>query len=502
MRKPKKQYPENFRNMAGFSTVVFTNVFATTVLGIFMMFLTDYSGIDSAIGKVGFAAAFGTIFLLITRIVDAIDDPVQGWIMDNAKERKFGKYRMFGILGTVMVTVGVIMLFAIPDGIKSNAVGLWIWTIIGYLIMETGSAMSIALPILQKSTTDAKIRTKITSVIRFAMVVAAVPSTFFVTIVAAVNGADGNLGATATKVAVIFALVFAVITFIGIALIKEPYHPAGATDKKKANLGFKAIWAMLKGNKPMWAHNIAYFLGNMNYTISAAVMAYFLKWYFCADLTTGAVDQVAFASLSGIYAIVTLLPNFLAPTLATTVMKITKSVDKAMRFCMMSIAVLFGVMFLLAITGILKSMPIVFFILYFLIMMPSGMGSIFNMLLNIDCADYAEYQTGRNMTAITNSVSNVVSKAQTAIGGVVPGILLVMVGYSVDSVTGAYAGDLAQLPSMVSGLSVVAALIPALLALVCALLYKFTYKVTPEFRAEITAELNKRHAEKAEQTVE
>lgn len=502
MRKPKKQYPENFRNMAGFSTVVFTNVFATTVLGIFMMFLTDYSGIDSAIGKVGFAATFGTIFLLITRIVDAIDDPVQGWIMDNAKERKFGKYRMFGILGTVMVTVGVIMLFAIPAGIKSNAVVLWIWTLIGYLIMETGSAMSIALPILQKSTTDAKVRTKITAVIRFAMVIAAVPSTFFVTIVAAVNGADGNLGATATKVAVIFALVFAVITFIGIALIKEPYHPAGTTDKKKASLGFKAIWEMLKGNKPMWAHNIAYFLGNMNYTISAAVMAYFLKWYFCADLTTGAVDQVAFASLSGIYAIVTLLPNFLAPTLATTVMKITKSVDKAMRFCMMSIAVLFGVMFLLAITGILKSMPIVFFILYFLIMMPSGMGSIFNMLLNIDCADYAEYQTGRNMTAITNSVSNVVAKAQNAIGGVVPGILLVMVGYSVDSITGAYAGDLAQLPSMVSGLSVVAALIPALLALVCALLYKFTYKVTPEFRAEITAELNKRHAEQATEKVE
>ena len=233
MRKPKKQYPENFRNLAGFSTVVFSNVFATTVLGIFMMFLTDYSGIDSAIGKVGFAAAFGTVFLLITRIVDAIDDPVQGWIMDNAKERKFGKYRLFGILGTVMVTVGVIMLFAIPAGIKSNAVGLWIWTIIGYLVMETGSAMAIALPILQKSTTDAKVRTKITAVIRFAMVVAAVPSTFFVTIVAAVNGADGNLGATATKVAVIFALVFALITFIGIALIKEPFHPAGSDDKKK-----------------------------------------------------------------------------------------------------------------------------------------------------------------------------------------------------------------------------------------------------------------------------
>ena len=90
MSRPKKQYPENFRSLAGFSAVVFSNTFATTVLSIFMMFITDYSGIDSFIGKVGFAATFATVFLLITRIIDAVDDPLQGWIMDSAKEIKFG----------------------------------------------------------------------------------------------------------------------------------------------------------------------------------------------------------------------------------------------------------------------------------------------------------------------------------------------------------------------------------------------------------------------------
>lgn len=34
MRKQKKQFPENFRSLAGFSAVVFSNTFATTVLSV------------------------------------------------------------------------------------------------------------------------------------------------------------------------------------------------------------------------------------------------------------------------------------------------------------------------------------------------------------------------------------------------------------------------------------------------------------------------------------
>lgn len=51
MKRNKKQYPENFRNMTGFFMTIFSNSFATMILGIFMVFLTDYSGIDSAMGK-------------------------------------------------------------------------------------------------------------------------------------------------------------------------------------------------------------------------------------------------------------------------------------------------------------------------------------------------------------------------------------------------------------------------------------------------------------------
>ena len=50
----KKEYPENFRTLSGFFMTIFTNTFVTMVLGIYMVFLTDFSGIDSAMGKVGY----------------------------------------------------------------------------------------------------------------------------------------------------------------------------------------------------------------------------------------------------------------------------------------------------------------------------------------------------------------------------------------------------------------------------------------------------------------
>lgn len=66
-------------------------------------------------------------------------------------------------------------------------------------------------------------------------------------------------------------------------------------------------------------------------------------------------------------------------------------------------------------------------------MMPSGMSTMFAGLMNADCADYAEYVTGKNMTAISNSIYGIICKGQNAIGGVIHGILLVAVGYSVNA---------------------------------------------------------------------
>lgn len=496
MGKPKikKQYPEDIKSLVGFGTVTSATTYAATILSIFMLFLTDYSGIDAAMGQAGYAAAFATAFLLLTRIVDAIDDPLQGWIMDSAKECRFGKYRKFGILGTIFIGIGSIMLFALPSFVKTNGIMLWIWCVIGYLLLDMGSAMNIATPILQKATTDPRIRTKITSINRFGIVLAALPASFFVTIVTAVSGADGDQGQAAVKTAVSFALLLCLITFAGIAMLKEPYRKEKASGDEKSILKPKEIFDMIRHNKPLWAHNIGFFIGNMTYSIASAVMMYFLKWYFCADLATGEVDLLSYAGLVGIYSLISLLPNFAAPFLAGMVQRFCKTVDRGMQFCMLSMSIGYFALFVLGVTGILKANVWLFYIICMIVALPAGISAIFQVLMNVECADYAEYTTGKNMTAVSNSIANVISKAQTAIGGVIPGILLIAVGYSVDSTTGAYAGNLSSLPGMVNGLLIVTTLVPTILSFGGFLIYKLCYKVTPELRKTMTTELNDRHA--------
>ncbi len=73
--KLSKQYPNNLRGMASFFLVPLAPAFMTMSMSMLMMYFTDFSGIDAVIGKVGYAATFGTLFLLITRIIDAVDDP-------------------------------------------------------------------------------------------------------------------------------------------------------------------------------------------------------------------------------------------------------------------------------------------------------------------------------------------------------------------------------------------------------------------------------------------
>ena len=65
----------------------------------FMQYMTDYAGL----GAMG--ATLATSLLLFARIFDAVDDPIQGFLMDRGKRTKIGKYKPFFLL--VPVQVGV-----------------------------------------------------------------------------------------------------------------------------------------------------------------------------------------------------------------------------------------------------------------------------------------------------------------------------------------------------------------------------------------------------------
>ena len=105
-----------FRDYFGTATMGLTDGMAAALMtSFFMMYLTDYSGL----GK--FGAIMGSTVLLFSRIFDAVNDPIEGWIMDRAKVGKYGKYKPFIILSILTALVGVTALFFIPAGAAPSA---------------------------------------------------------------------------------------------------------------------------------------------------------------------------------------------------------------------------------------------------------------------------------------------------------------------------------------------------------------------------------------------
>lgn len=77
--------------------------FAVSIIYLFLLvYYTDV---------VGLPAAFAGTLLLVTRIIDALTDPMVGMIVDNTRSR-FGKFRSWIIIGTIVNAAVLVMVFS------------------------------------------------------------------------------------------------------------------------------------------------------------------------------------------------------------------------------------------------------------------------------------------------------------------------------------------------------------------------------------------------------
>ncbi len=496
MARVKKQYPEDFKTSFGFSTMTWP-VAASTIFisNFFMIYLTDYSGIDSAVGKAGFAAAFGTVLLLVARIIDLIDDPMQAWLIDNSKDGRLGKYRKYAFLNIILVTVAVVCIFSLPAAVKASPVLLCIWVGFFYILYEFGTAFSTSMPLLQKTTYDTKLRTKLTMLMRIWMIVILVPVYFYIPVVTAVDSKVGNIGRSFSLVVTALMIVLGVISFFGVLGLKELPEKPSAQQEVKEKLRFREVIQMFAKNKPLLVHAGAMLLSNLVFGLTSAVSIYFLKWYYCADFATGAVDAIKYAEIYGLFALSGLVPNFIAPFFAGRVIKKAGTYARATGFCLIVTIAAYALMAVAFYTGILQVSPVIFTVINFIAGLAMGTAVIPQTLLWTEGADYAEYQSGKRMSALVNSAANILGKAQTALSTVILGGVLIAAGYSVNNETGNYIGDLARLPKMISSFGFIMTVVPVIVMVLAYLLYKFLYPLTPEKQKEMIDTLAQRRGE-------
>ena len=71
----------------------------------------------------GLAASSVAMLMLIAKVWDGINDPIMGAIMDKSHS-KWGKYRPFILIGSIVLVIFTILTFSTPD---FNDTGKLIW---------------------------------------------------------------------------------------------------------------------------------------------------------------------------------------------------------------------------------------------------------------------------------------------------------------------------------------------------------------------------------------
>ena len=491
MKKTKNRGERvGFNNYLGVTLMSFTDCIAAGLMtSWFMQYLTDYAGLGT------WGAILGSVLLIVMRLFDAVNDPLEGWIMDRAKVGKHGKYKPFIIISILCEMLGLSALFFIPEGITSAPAMVVIWVVVAYLIYDIGASFFAPNLVYRTLTLDSAKRGKLMIAPRMMSMIMGMVTGSIISIVTSVNEGIGNFHTAFGVTVMAMAIGTGVVSLIGIAMVKEKYHTE--RDEKEPAVKFTDIFLMFKENEALRTKFCATIFSGFIWTFLFATINYYIKWAYCADLTTGVVDDATFGTLSLIASMLMLLPLLLGTAIATPIMKAFKTPARTHRFVILMEAVPCGILFVLQMLGILQSSPAILLILTAISATAIGIGYIPGEALNIEIMDYQVYKNGKDRSAQVNATAKFLDKAQSAVSAGMVGVVLVAVGYVVDSVSGNYMGDLAAIPGMLNWFIVIMGLVPCILGVIALLIFR-KYPITPELAVEMKAKLNAAPAEQQE----
>ena len=478
MRKNKVKNPEavGAKECIGVTALsTMGGVAAIFMSTMFMQYMTDYAGLGA------WGASLATILLLVARLFDAVDDPIQGFIMDSGKVGKHGKYKPFFMISIIMTAAGTILLYIMPDAVAANPVLVTVWVIFFYLVYDIGTSFNNGNLLYRTMTDDVNERSKLVIGPRLWVMIIGMLGSAMMMVIVAVNSFTGSYKKSYALVATVASLIAAVISVIGWLMVKEK-HVVQQDEEEKVKL--KDFFELFKVNKAMVVHFCKNIFAGFIWTLLFATPTYYVKWGFCTDLSTGEVDMALLGTYSLIVSMMMLLPLLFGTFLATPLMKLLKSPIRLTRLNLLLQAIGGGVLFVAQILGVLQNTPWLFFLGMFIMALAIGVDFVPQSTVEMEIMDYTIYKTGKDRSALSGVVSKFLEKAQTALSSALVGAILIAIGYNVDSVTGDYAGDIANIPTMLNWFIVVMGLVPCILGIIAFVIYRF-YPIDNTVRADM-----------------
>lgn len=422
------------REKLSFAMANFGNIpIMTLINGYLLIFYTNICGLSPA--------ACATLFL-IARFLDAINDPLVGFIIDHLPTRKMGHFRPTLILGTILCSVNFLLLWFGPMLSTSGklAIAYVSYILLGVLFPVMDISLNSLLPVM---TEDMKERNSLSTIKGLAYVIGAL-----VIGVAAplILGDTSNKQGYINLVLIMTAVIF-FFSIIGTMGVKERVKP-----QMENSYSVKELFKILS-QKPVYITFLAVLLYSIGSNIVNAANTYFYTYIF-EDLT-----------LASIITLITCVAVFPATMVIGNL--IGRFGKKKMYAIGLALAGLAPIIRLLDV----RSIP-----LLIVSVLIAGIGAGFAAPLNYgiqaDNTDYIEVSMGIRAEGAVASLSSFVSKCAMGIGGAIPGYLLQLAGFDSKAAE--------QNDDVINVIVLCVLILPAIVNVVAIVIFSKGYPITKE----------------------
>lgn len=424
------------------------------------IFYTDVFGIP--------AAAMGTM-MLVSRLWDAINDPMMGMIADRT-QTKWGKYRPYIIILAPLIAIAGVFTFTTPDLGES---GKLIYAYVTYIIlMMLYTAVNVPYAALMGVLTPNSAERASASQFRFveAFIGQLFVGMFTLKMVDYFGGGNEALG---WRWAMIIIGVMAAVLLAGtFFLTKERINPV----KEKTNKITDDLFDLVK-NKPWVLIGIATFFQLTFIVMRGSSTAYYVR-YFAGDQTLSflglemALDYTRFTSILVSAGSVATLVG------ALTTGFFTKFISKKNIY---SWFLMISALCSLAFFVLRPEDVVMMLVLNALVSFFFGSVSVTQWAIYTDTADYGEWKFGRRATALIMAASLFLLKLGLTIGGA-------FVGWVLDAYD--FVPNAVQSADTMVGIRLLMSVFPAIFGLIggfLMLFYPLSDKKMEEIEQDLTA---------------